>query len=343
MKKVSSLHKKWIKDETCVEEYKALEPGFALASAIIAARSRAGLNQNQLAQRMKTTQSTIARLESGKSIPSGRTLQRIAEATESKLGVEFKNTHRGRAETPSQNNTSSAQKSKIAEISFSTRELLKLPLEERNFILAASFIVNDIRFHWSLMVRSPLDARDEYLKKMQIVRQLWSTRKLASVIFEADSTIGKFIGKIPLLKELNENSPPISKSNRKTRFMELARTIRNMAAYHYDSNDLSQNLIGFAKNAKHFHYAHNQHGNSICTIGEQVFTLQLIKGDQSIETVNEFDRWIRECSNSLLHFCNNALGKIITTRFPKKTYKVVPIAANEKEPPTHRWPLFLDV
>jgi transcriptional regulator with XRE-family HTH domain len=100
MKKISSLHKNWMKDEAYRKEYDALEAEFALASAMISARSRAGLTQDQLAQRMKTTQSTIARLESGKSLPSGKTLQRYAEATGSRLKIVFENTQlssKGRA------------------------------------------------------------------------------------------------------------------------------------------------------------------------------------------------------------------------------------------------------
>jgi len=48
---------------------------------IAKARTRAGLSQAQLAKRMKTTQSTIARLESGRGRPSTRTLDRFAKAT----------------------------------------------------------------------------------------------------------------------------------------------------------------------------------------------------------------------------------------------------------------------
>jgi len=91
MKKISSLHKKWMKDPSYRKEYEALEEEFALASAMIAARSRAGLTQNQLAHIMKTTQSTIARLESGNALPSGKTLQRFAKATGSRLKIVFEN------------------------------------------------------------------------------------------------------------------------------------------------------------------------------------------------------------------------------------------------------------
>ncbi|OZB75063.1 MAG: transcriptional regulator [Halothiobacillus sp. 14-55-98] len=64
-----------------------LDPEYTLARELIAARVRAGLTQTQLAERMNTTQSTIARLESGKSLPSLRTLQRIAKATNSRASV----------------------------------------------------------------------------------------------------------------------------------------------------------------------------------------------------------------------------------------------------------------
>jgi hypothetical protein len=45
MTKIADLHKKWLKDPEYRREYEGLEEEFALASAIIAARSRAGLTQ----------------------------------------------------------------------------------------------------------------------------------------------------------------------------------------------------------------------------------------------------------------------------------------------------------
>ena len=44
----------------------------------IAARMRAGLTQGDVAARMGTTQSVVARIESGKGTPSMRTVQRFA-------------------------------------------------------------------------------------------------------------------------------------------------------------------------------------------------------------------------------------------------------------------------
>ena len=60
--------------------YDALADEFTIARELIAARARAGLSQAEVAQRMGTTQSVIARLESGKRPPSLRTVQRFAQA-----------------------------------------------------------------------------------------------------------------------------------------------------------------------------------------------------------------------------------------------------------------------
>jgi transcriptional regulator with XRE-family HTH domain len=89
MTKLSDLHKKWLSDPKYRKEYEGLEDEFTLASAIIEARSRAGLTQDELATKMRTSQSAIARLESGKSIPSARTLKRFAQATGTRLRISF--------------------------------------------------------------------------------------------------------------------------------------------------------------------------------------------------------------------------------------------------------------
>jgi ribosome-binding protein aMBF1 (putative translation factor) len=70
-------------------EYEALEEEFSLAAALIEARARAGLTQEQVAQRMKTTQAVIARLEGGGSMPSTRTLEKYAKATGTRLRISF--------------------------------------------------------------------------------------------------------------------------------------------------------------------------------------------------------------------------------------------------------------
>jgi len=80
---------RWREDPDYVREYNVLEEEFALAAEIIKARSAAGLTQAELAKRMKTTQGAVARLESGRALPSTRTLKRFAEATGHRLKISF--------------------------------------------------------------------------------------------------------------------------------------------------------------------------------------------------------------------------------------------------------------
>jgi transcriptional regulator with XRE-family HTH domain len=89
MSKIRDLHAEWMKDPEYREEYDALEEEFALVHAMIEARAKAGLTQEELAQRMETSQSVIARLESGRTRPSTRTLERFAKATGTRLRFSF--------------------------------------------------------------------------------------------------------------------------------------------------------------------------------------------------------------------------------------------------------------
>ena len=83
------MAKEWFKDPEFVAEYQAKEEEFALATALIRARGAADMTQEQVAQAMGTTQTAIARLESGRTMPSTRTLQRFAKATGSQLHISF--------------------------------------------------------------------------------------------------------------------------------------------------------------------------------------------------------------------------------------------------------------
>jgi ribosome-binding protein aMBF1 (putative translation factor) len=89
MSKVKDLHQKWMKNKEYREAHEELATEFALARAVIDARVRAGLTQEELAQRMDTTQSVIARLEGGRTRPSTQTLERLATATGTLLKISF--------------------------------------------------------------------------------------------------------------------------------------------------------------------------------------------------------------------------------------------------------------
>jgi transcriptional regulator with XRE-family HTH domain len=89
MARITEMHKRWMKEPKYRKAYEALEDEFAVAKAVIAARNRAGLTQMELARKMGTTQPVVARMEGGRIQPSLRTLQRLAEATGSKLTIRF--------------------------------------------------------------------------------------------------------------------------------------------------------------------------------------------------------------------------------------------------------------
>jgi len=80
---------KLLADPEVKAAYDALEKDYAVATAILEARCRSGLTQDELARRMGTTQSVIARLENGKRLPSCQTLQRVAQATGTDLSIRF--------------------------------------------------------------------------------------------------------------------------------------------------------------------------------------------------------------------------------------------------------------
>lgn len=71
--------------------YDALGEEFAFLDEVLRARAEAGLTQAQVAERVGTTQSAIARLESGalKHSPSIATLQKYARALGCRVEVRF--------------------------------------------------------------------------------------------------------------------------------------------------------------------------------------------------------------------------------------------------------------
>ncbi len=86
---VEESFKQWKKDPKFVAAYDALESEFALASAMIKARADADMTQEHGAEAMGTTPAVVARLESGKVLPSTRTLERFAKATHTRLRITF--------------------------------------------------------------------------------------------------------------------------------------------------------------------------------------------------------------------------------------------------------------
>ncbi len=83
-KSLDTIKTKMLSDRSVRTVYDALGDEFTLARELIGARVRAGLTQTELADRMGTTQSAIARLESGAQMPSVNTLLKFAKATHSR-------------------------------------------------------------------------------------------------------------------------------------------------------------------------------------------------------------------------------------------------------------------
>ncbi len=67
------------------------------ARLLVSARSRAGLAQRALARRARTAQSVIARIESGSTSPSWRTLERLVRSAGFELHVSLLPRMRGRS------------------------------------------------------------------------------------------------------------------------------------------------------------------------------------------------------------------------------------------------------
>ncbi len=80
MKTLKTLKAELLSSPQTRAEYDAQVDEFMMARELIAARARAGLTQADVAARMGTTQSTVARLEGGKAAPSMRSVQRYARA-----------------------------------------------------------------------------------------------------------------------------------------------------------------------------------------------------------------------------------------------------------------------
>ncbi|MGW1677455.1 helix-turn-helix domain-containing protein [Saccharopolyspora sp. NPDC002376] len=71
--------------EECDKSYAEASLAFALARLVHGLRTQAGLTQTELAHRMGTTQSSVARWESGGSLPTIDLLDRLGQAVDVRL------------------------------------------------------------------------------------------------------------------------------------------------------------------------------------------------------------------------------------------------------------------
>lgn len=87
MTKLNELKKTLLERPDVRAEYEALAEEFSIAEALIRARAEADMTQEEVARRMQTSQSYIAKLESGRVSPSMKALQRYAAATGARLRI----------------------------------------------------------------------------------------------------------------------------------------------------------------------------------------------------------------------------------------------------------------
>lgn len=78
MTKLADLKERFMEDPEFREEYARADDEFTLIEALVRARSAANLTPAEVARRLGTIQSAIARLESGGVSPSFATLRRYA-------------------------------------------------------------------------------------------------------------------------------------------------------------------------------------------------------------------------------------------------------------------------
>jgi DNA-binding XRE family transcriptional regulator len=89
MRSVEDWKREKLKDPKFKAAYDTLEEEFALANELIGARARAKLSQEEVARRMGTSQSAVARMESGRTLPSTSSLVKYAKATGHKVRIKL--------------------------------------------------------------------------------------------------------------------------------------------------------------------------------------------------------------------------------------------------------------
>ncbi len=83
----SKVKREMLRDAGVKRAYENLQPKYEIIRAVLDARINRGLTQTQLANRIGTTQSAIARFESGAGNPTLDFLMKVSEALGKRLEV----------------------------------------------------------------------------------------------------------------------------------------------------------------------------------------------------------------------------------------------------------------
>lgn len=87
--KLADLKRELLAESDVAAEYDALKPEFDIVRALVESRRKARLSQAEVAERMGTTQSSVARMESGKGNVTLDSIRRYAKATGRIIKLEF--------------------------------------------------------------------------------------------------------------------------------------------------------------------------------------------------------------------------------------------------------------
>lgn len=84
---VADFKRELLKDKKVKFEYDKLAPRYALIRQVLDARIKRNITQKELARKMGTKQSAIARFESGETNPTFSFLERLSRAIQTPLTV----------------------------------------------------------------------------------------------------------------------------------------------------------------------------------------------------------------------------------------------------------------
>lgn len=89
MRDWKQLKSELLQNKVVKKEYDRLTPRYKIISELISARLKSGITQKELAQKIGTKQSAIARFEAGNVNPSLGFLEKIAEVMNYKMNISF--------------------------------------------------------------------------------------------------------------------------------------------------------------------------------------------------------------------------------------------------------------
>lgn len=87
---LQNLKNRALQNQEVKDEYQKLDSEFQLIDSLLTIRKKAGLTQEEVANKMGTKKGNISRLEKGGTNPSWKTLQNYAHACGYEVTMKFK-------------------------------------------------------------------------------------------------------------------------------------------------------------------------------------------------------------------------------------------------------------